>query len=172
MESVAWVFQDQDDSKYLNVADPPSGKTVESTGNMVGYASYPRSGNTFLRKYLENVTGIATGSDMCLEFNVDMQQQYFKAEEITDASVWVKKSHDPKYDTGTVLHKCHKVICCVRNPYDCIASFMHFYPPLNQGGQINEKFSTDIPEVWDKLLKETSEALKIYHGRVLDDIAK
>jgi hypothetical protein len=29
----------------------------------ITYTSYPRSGNTFLRKYLENITGIATGSD-------------------------------------------------------------------------------------------------------------
>lgn len=29
----------------------------------ISYTSYPRSGNTFLRKYLENITGVATGSD-------------------------------------------------------------------------------------------------------------
>jgi hypothetical protein len=31
--------------------------------NQIAYTSYPRSGNTFLRKYLENITGVATGSD-------------------------------------------------------------------------------------------------------------
>lgn len=29
----------------------------------ISYSSYPRSGNTFLRTYLENITGVATGSD-------------------------------------------------------------------------------------------------------------
>jgi hypothetical protein len=29
----------------------------------VTYTSYPRSGNTFLRKYFETITGIPTGSD-------------------------------------------------------------------------------------------------------------
>ncbi len=29
----------------------------------VTYTSYPRSGNTFLRKYFETITGVATGSD-------------------------------------------------------------------------------------------------------------
>ena len=29
----------------------------------ISYTSYPRSGNTMLRKYLENITGVATGSD-------------------------------------------------------------------------------------------------------------
>lgn len=32
-------------------------------GHQISYTSYPRSGNTFLRKYLENITGVATGSD-------------------------------------------------------------------------------------------------------------
>ena len=34
------------------------------TGDMVCFQSYPRSGNTFLRGYLESVTGVFTGSDM------------------------------------------------------------------------------------------------------------
>jgi hypothetical protein len=37
----------------------------------VSYASYPRSGNTFLRKYLESITGIATGSDMVMKFTLN-----------------------------------------------------------------------------------------------------
>ena len=36
-----------------------SGKPLRA----VSYTSYPRSGNTFLRKYLENITSVATGSD-------------------------------------------------------------------------------------------------------------
>jgi hypothetical protein len=31
------------------------------------YATYPRSGNSLMRKYFENCTGIATGSDMVLK---------------------------------------------------------------------------------------------------------
>ena len=93
---------------------------------------------------------------MSLEFNLDFQLGYFKSEEVTDASVWVKKSHDPKWNKNNKTHKCNKALCCVRNPYDTIASIMHFFPALNQGGQINEKFSTDIPEVWDKLIRETA----------------
>ena len=38
----------------------------------VTYASYPRSGNTFLRKYFESITGIATGSDMVMKFSLNM----------------------------------------------------------------------------------------------------
>ena len=35
-------------------------------GESVAFQSYPRSGNTFLRKYLEQITGIYTGADMCI----------------------------------------------------------------------------------------------------------
>lgn len=33
----------------------------------VCFASHPRSGNTFLRKYIESITGIVTGSDISIE---------------------------------------------------------------------------------------------------------
>ena len=42
----------------------------------ITYASYPRSGNTFLRKYLENVTGVATGSDVQMKFTMNVELQY------------------------------------------------------------------------------------------------
>ena len=84
-----------------------------------------------------------------------MQLNYFKAEDITDASVWIKKSHDPKYDSGPQVHKCHKIICVVRNPYDIAPSMMHFLPVLNQGGQIKEKFS-ERPEQWNKMVHENA----------------
>ena len=38
----------------------------------ITYASYPRSGNTFLRKYFESITGIATGSDMVMKFSLNI----------------------------------------------------------------------------------------------------
>ena len=41
--------------KYLDGAD--------MTGNQVAFQSWPRSGNTMLRRYLEIVSGIHTGSD-------------------------------------------------------------------------------------------------------------
>ena len=34
-------------------------------------SSYPRSGNTMLRKYIEKLTGIYTGSDCDIKRNLD-----------------------------------------------------------------------------------------------------
>ena len=78
---------------------------------------------------------------MWLELNVDLQFSGFMAEEIADSSVWVKKSHDPqpgppnKGGPGRpkITHKAHKIVCCVRNPFDVAVSKMHF-ASKNQGG--------------------------------------
>jgi hypothetical protein len=39
---------------------------MKSVNNIVAYKSFPRSGNTFLRKYIELITGVPTGSEMPL----------------------------------------------------------------------------------------------------------
>jgi len=38
----------------------------------IAYTSFPRSGNSFFRKLLENVTGVATGSDMVMLFMLNV----------------------------------------------------------------------------------------------------
>lgn len=55
----------------------------------------------------------------------------FKGEEVTNESVWIKKSHEPKWNKNNKIHKCNKVIICVRNPFDVIASIMNFLPCLS-----------------------------------------
>ena len=44
------------------------GQPIKS--NKIAFCSFPRSGNTFLRKYLEMLTGIATGADLSLHVNM------------------------------------------------------------------------------------------------------
>ena len=38
--------------------------------NKIAFASFPRSGNTFLRKYSEMLTGVQTGADNTLDINI------------------------------------------------------------------------------------------------------
>ena len=38
--------------------------TVSMIGNRVAFASFPRSGNSFLRRMIEQITGVFTGSDV------------------------------------------------------------------------------------------------------------
>jgi hypothetical protein len=43
-----------------------------SEHNNISYTSYPRSGNSYLRKYFENLTGVATGSDMVMKHTLNL----------------------------------------------------------------------------------------------------
>ena len=52
-EQSKWIFEGE--PKYLDVSKPHDSK--------VCIATFPRSGNTFIRKALETITGITTGSD-------------------------------------------------------------------------------------------------------------
>ncbi|CDW90322.1 fbox domain containing protein [Stylonychia lemnae] len=113
----------------------------------VTYTSFPRSGNTFLRKYFETITGIATGSDMVMKFSLNVALQYagFKGEGIVDNRVWINKTHFPyrlpydhSYETGIIL-------CCVRNPLDVFVSQLLQICTMCHNQDINEDF-TQYPE--------------------------
>ena len=88
---------------------------------VVALASVPGSGNTWLRYMLEQLTGVRTGS---IYVDKKLVEAGFEAENVSDASVLVVKSH-----TGTVpLHPWYDrtwmdaVILLVRNPYDATLS--------------------------------------------------
>lgn len=64
----------------------------------IGLISYPKSGSTILRKYLEMITGIATGSDTGF-FPKDkelMKTAGLVGEGLYDERVWIIKSHYPE----------------------------------------------------------------------------
>lgn len=65
------------------------GKSI--SGDKTCYMTYPRSGNTFLRKYLELITGITTGS----EIEANVWHLPLIGEHVVDDKVWVVKSHGP-----------------------------------------------------------------------------
>ena len=83
---------DPENAKFL---DKNAKNTVTSMGQKVSLSTYPRSGNSFIRKYLQLITGVTTGSDLILSICVDLQMNNFIGEEIFDDSVWITKSHDP-----------------------------------------------------------------------------
>jgi len=58
MEENAWMFDGQ--IRLLDGAPIP-------TGQKVAFDTWPRTGNSFLRKFLEQVSGVFTGANMPLE---------------------------------------------------------------------------------------------------------
>jgi hypothetical protein len=102
------------DTKFLDGDD--------INGDRIIYTSFPRCGNTFLRKYFEVITGVATGSDMTLDLTLTFQMSVMKGERITDDTVWIRKSHYPYPTKDIYPFTGNKIICCVRNPIDVICS--------------------------------------------------
>lgn len=88
--------------------------------------SYPRSGNSFMRKVLEQETGIVTGSDSRPNRTLaaSLLKFGYLGEGITDQSVWIVKSHFPER-LGYVAFPVNRVILLVRNPFDAIQSYFH-----------------------------------------------
>ena len=85
----------------------------------VALASYPGSGNTWLRGLLETATGICTGFESC---DISMRVKGFAGENIVSGAVSVVKTHKfppwkgkGKHNSGV---RCDSAIVLVRNPLD------------------------------------------------------
>ena len=101
------------------------GLETENDLDAVVLTSYPRSGNTMLRKYLEKIMGLVTGSDadMGKRLNREIMEMGLLGEGIVDKRVWVIKCHYPdRY--GKTKFGAERAILLVRSPLDCIVS--HF----------------------------------------------
>ena len=73
-----------------------------TTGNAVEqmkvlFATYPRSGNSMMRKYFENISGLVTGTDNDVNHPpvIALQFSGLKGEGIKDSSTWINKTHFP-----------------------------------------------------------------------------
>lgn len=96
----------------------------EALQNVI-FASFPRSGNTFTRKYLESITGIVTGSDnhtLMSLLSLECSLPGFKGELQVDSKVWVNKTHFPIALPLAAKHKGYKALVCVRDPLDASIS--------------------------------------------------
>ena len=84
---------------------------------------YPRSGNTLLRKYLQDITGVCTGTDREGKEGTTKGETFkgMIGGRITDDKVWIVKSHFPmgKKNQQFEVNKC---LLLVRNPMDTIIS--------------------------------------------------
>ena len=95
------------------------------TGDRVAMQSFARSGNTFLRRYLEIISGIYTGADMNIKHTFFEAMMGLLGQNITSDSnlVWVTKTHYPHAIPGDKAFKAEKMIVIARNPLDVIPSF-------------------------------------------------
>lgn len=124
--------------------------------NPVGLASFPGSGNTWVRGLLQRVSGVCTGGIYC---DVTLRASGFPGESIRSGAVLVVKTHqtDPRW-TGveysksapfTYFHKVEHIpvyssgILLIRNPYDALVSEWHREMTVNSTDNHIDRVGTD-----------------------------
>ena len=101
-------------------------KNMSTPAEKIVLTSYPRSGNTLIRTYLEKLTRIYTGSDCDVRrpLNKQLQDMGMAGEGQIDDRVWIVKSHYPER-IGRAKFAANKCIIIVRNPLDSIFSLFN-----------------------------------------------
>lgn len=115
-EQFKWIFEG--DSYYLDgKEDVP----------MIAYLSFPRSGNTFYRKFFESITNITDGQYVKNEMIPIMALQLtgLKGQGVADNRVWLVGTHTPEVFPPAIEFDANRGILCVRNPLDVIVSMLH-----------------------------------------------
>ena len=119
------------------------------TNKKIAFTCYVRSGSSFLRRYIEQITGITTGSTVSLHSSTALQIAGMKGEFCTDDSVWVVKSHHPFHFKHGAELVANKTFWIVRNPLDQIVSFASLCNTASHSNKPEYEFERDYPEYWD-----------------------
>ena len=130
--------------------------------NHVGFTSFARSGNAFLRRYIEQITGVVTGSTLTLHMATAVQIMSMKGEYVADDSVWIARGHHPLINPASLSFKANKTFCCVRNPLDVFQSYADFNNTLSHGTKPNFEISEHYPEWWNWFVKRQATVMKRY----------
>ena len=127
-------------------------------------ASYQRSGCTLLRKYLENITGVLTGSDGDVHTELDKQikDMGMVGESILGSKVWIAQTNFPE-EIGSARLSANKCILLVRNPLDSICS--HFNMVLKQSlfDKLSEEEHESYSEEFDQFVKQEIEIWREFY---------
>ena len=131
-------------------------------GNYVAFQSMPRSGNSFLRRIIEIVTGVYSGSDMNYLVTIMMMGSNMSGEDTVpqDNLCWITKTHWPMNSPmGATKFPAQKCFSIVRNPIDMIASFCLLMNTASHSATTTVPINEVDPEYWDKFAPVIWDAL-------------
>ena len=147
LEKHGWMFDGN-----FRILD---GKPIEN--NKIAFNTFMRSGNSFLRRFLEQITGIATGSSVSMHTATSLQLIGLLGEGMVDDRVWIVKAHHPFRLWQSIPFTSHKVICCVRNPLDVFPSYASMCNTLSHSQKPEFEYEEEFPEWWDWFVKSQAE---------------
>ena len=120
-------------------------------GERIVLASYPRSGNSMLRKLLEEITGIHTGSDTRPKRAMsEMLRGYgLQGESDVTKKTWVVKSHFPERH-GWMKFPVKRGILLVRHPINAIDSYFNMQLSANHEMSLDESQYERFADIWNE----------------------
>ena len=126
--------------------------------------SFPRSGNTMLRAYLEKILGIATGSDGDIKAKLigELMKKGLSGEGLVDKSVFIVKSHYPER-WGKQKFYCERAILLVRNPIDSITSLFNMVCTGTHSLSILDSDFKKFAHIWVDFLQNDISVWKDFH---------
>lgn len=115
--------------------------------------SFPRSGNTLLRAYLEKIMGLTSGSDCDItkKLNKDLMMMGLAGEGLVDKRVMVVKTHYPERYGKTKFY-AERAILLVRNPLDAIVSLFNMVCTGSHNKSIHDDDFTKFSSAWDDFI--------------------
>lgn len=116
--------------------------------------SYPRSGNSLARHWLERATGVVTGSDT--NPTRPLSQQLALGHGLVGEGLVntpIVKSHWPERRGFRPITGRHRVILLVRNPYDAMDSYWNLNATLSHTKRLTDAMYTKFTATYTGLVK-------------------
>ena len=133
-------------------------------GERIVLASYPRSGNTMLRKLIEEITGLFTGSDTRGgRAMADMLKSYgLVGESNCTRAAWVIKSHFPER-LGWMRFPVRRCILLVRHPINAIDSYFNMQLSACHTLSLDESQYHRFAEIWNDHIETEASVWTDFH---------
>lgn len=126
--------------------------------------SYPRSGNTLLRAYLEKISGLVTGSDCDItkKLNQALMVMGLFGEGLVDKRVWAVKTHYPERYGKTKFY-AERCVLLVRSPLDCFTSLFNMVCSGTHDLSMADSDFTKFASHWAEFIQQEISVWKDFH---------
>lgn len=127
-------------------------------------ASYPRSGNTLIRAYIEKISGIVSGSDCDItkKLNQALMHMGLAGEGLVDKRVLCVKTHYPER-YGKTKFGAERCVLLVRSPLDCITSLFNMVCSGTHNLSIEDTDFERFPDHWSEFIQQEITVWKDFH---------
>jgi len=159
MEANRWIW----DGEFRQLDEKTS-----TAADKIAFNTFPRSGNSMLRRFMEQVSGVSTGASTSLNTSTLLQNTGLKGEEVVDDRAFICKAHHPMLMPGNLPFQTTKVICQIRNPLDVMVSFACLTNTLSHTVKPDYEFYKDYPEWWTWWVKLTTGLHKQFFDTIVE----